>query len=295
MRQLDKMDNYTDKKFVLNHLPKRQQNSNKATFGKILNIAGSRNYKGAAYLSSASALRAGAGYVTLASTDEVCNSVAAMQPEITFLELNKTENGSISNNNKIENLYEYDVISIGCGISQNPDTKAFLFNLLKKVNTTQKIILDADGINIIASFKGEISLKNVILTPHPKELSRLLNVKLEEVVDNREKYARITSQTYECITLLKGHNTLITDGEKMYVNPTGNSALAKAGTGDVLTGVIAGFTAQRMSGFDAAIAGAYVHGLAGELASNDLTEYSVLASDVIEYLPFALNQVLSYE
>ena len=122
-----------------------------------------------------------------------------------------------------------------------------------------------------------------------------MNVKLEEVVDNREKYARITSQTYECITLLKGHNTLITDGEKMYVNPTGNSALAKAGTGDVLTGVIAGFTAQRMSGFDAAIAGAYVHGLAGELASNDLTEYSVLASDVIEYLPFALNQVLSYE
>ena len=289
------MDNYTDKKFVLNHLPKRQQNSNKATFGKILNIAGSRNYKGAAYLSSASALRAGGGYVTLASTDEVCNSVAAMQPEITFLELNKTENGSISNDNKIENLYEYDVISIGCGISQNSDTKAFLFNLLKKVNTTQKIILDADGINIIASFKGEISLKNVILTPHPKELSRLLNVKLEEVVDNREKYARITSQTYECITLLKGHNTLITDGEKMYVNPTGNSALAKAGTGDVLTGIIAGFTAQRMNGFDAAIAGAYIHGLAGELASNDLTEYSVLASDVIEYLPFALNQVLSYE
>ena len=289
------MDNYTDKKFIFNILPKRPQNSNKSTFGKILNIAGSKNYIGAAYLSSAAALRSGAGYLTLASVQDVTNSVASMIPEVTFYILNSNEFGSISSNNKIDNLYEYDVLSLGCGITQNPQTKSFLLDLLSKVNSSQKVILDADAINIIASCKGEVSLKNFILTPHPKELARLLNVKLEDIVDNREKYARITSQTFECITVLKGHNTLITDGEKMYINPTGNSSLAKAGTGDVLTGIIAAFAAQRLSAFNAAILGAYIHGLSAEIVSSDFSEYSVLASDVIDYLPFAFNQILSYE
>ncbi len=289
------MDNFTDKKFIFNHLPKRPQNSNKATFGKVLNIAGSMNYRGAAYLSSAAILRCGAGYVTLASIDKICSSVSSMLPEITFYTLNKTAEGTISSDNKIENLYEYDVISLGCGITQNPQTKTFLLELLSKVNQNQKVILDADAINIISTCKGDVSLKNVVLTPHPKELARLLNVKLEDIIDNREKYARITSQTFECITLLKGKNTIITDGEKMYVNPTGNSALAKAGTGDVLTGIITGLSAQKLSNFDSAILGAYIHGLAGEIAAAELSEYCVMASDVIEYLPFAFNQVLSYE
>ena len=112
------------------------------------------------------------------------------------------------------------------------------------------------------------------------------------LANNREKYARITSQTYECITVLKGHHSIVTNGETILINMTGSSALAKAGTGDVLTGLIAGLLAQRMKPFEAAILGTYIHGLAGDFAAKDLTKYSVLASDVIEYFPLAINSIL---
>ncbi len=287
------MDNVVDKKFIFSKMPKRQQNSNKSSFGRILNIAGSKKYKGSAYLSSASALKTGAGYVTLASVDCVCESVSAMLPEVAFYPLNSTQDGSISND-KIDDLYKHDVISAGCGITQNPNTKDFLVKLLNSVNPSQKIVLDADGINIVSCCKDEVSLKNVVITPHPKELARFLNVEPEEIINNREKYARIASQAYGCITLLKGHNTVITNGDEVYINPTGNSSLAKAGTGDVLTGIIAGFMAQKVNSMDAAILGAYVHGLSAQIISEKMTQYCVLASDVIEYLPSAFTQILSY-
>ena len=136
------------------------------------------------------------------------------------------------------------------------------------------------------------SIKNSIFTPHPKELSRLLNVSLEEILNNREKYARITSQKFDCITVLKGKDTIVTDGDEIYVNTTGNSALAKAGSGDVLTGIISGLLSQHVSCLNAAIIGVYLHGLAGDLASEDLSVYSVLASDVIDYIPFAIKEIL---
>ena len=110
-----------------------------------------------------------------------------------------------------------------------------------------------------------------------------------------EKYARIMSQTHECITVLKGKNTIVTDGEKIYINTTGNSALAKAGTGDVLTGIISGLLAQKLKPIDAAIVGVYIHGFAGDIASSVLSEYSVMASDVINYLPFAIKKIIAEE
>lgn len=286
------MVNYIDKKSVKGLLPDRPEDSNKGTFGKVLNIAGSKNLIGAAFLSSKSALKIGAGYVTLACPQSIIQTIATMLPEVTFNPLDETDIGSISKNNEIKELYQYNVISIGCGITTNKETKAFMFNVLNKLNKTQKVVIDADGINILANHKGEISLKNAIITPHPKELSRLLNVPLEEIVTNREKYARITSQTYECITVLKGHNTIVTNGEAILYNKSGSSALAKAGTGDVLTGIIAGLLAQKMKPFEAAILGVFLHGLAGDYAKDELTKYSVLASDIIKYLPYAINEIL---
>ncbi len=282
-----------NKKLVYGKLPSRPEDSNKSTFGRVLNIAGSSNYSGAAYLSSIAALKIGAGYLRLACPEVIIPIIASMTPEITFEPLVSSKAGVIAANNKIKDLSDYDVISFGCGISTDNETRKFLFEFLKELNTRQKVVIDADGINIFANHKGEISLKNMIITPHPKELSRLLNVSTEEIIDNREKYARITSQTYECITVLKGHKTIVTDGEKIYINNSGNSALAKAGSGDVLTGFISGLLAQKMLPVDAAVMGVFLHGLAGDIASEDFTKYSVLASDIIDYLPFAIKELIA--
>lgn len=287
------MVKYIDNKYAFGRLPKRPEESNKATFGRVLNIAGSTRYIGAAFLSSISSLKVGAGYITLACPKEIIPIIVQMSPELTFLGLNTTIDGVISSNNQIDDLYNYNVISVGCGITTSDETRKFIFNILNSLNKTQKVVIDADGINVLANHKGEISLKNTIITPHPKELSRLLNVTVEEINENREKYARITSQTFECITVLKGHNSIVTNGDKIFINKSGSSALAKAGTGDVLTGIISGLLAQKLSPLDAAILGTYLHGLSGDIASNDLTKYSVMATDVIKYLPLALKEILS--
>ena len=284
-----------EKKLVVSLLPERHDNSNKSSFGKVLNIAGSFAYSGSAFLSSKSALKVGAGYVTLACPNEIIQRIAPVLPEVTYLPLESDKNGAISGDNQIEDLYNYDVVSVGCGLSTGIGVQSFVLNLLPKINSRQRLLIDADGINILGMHKGEFSVKNAVITPHPKELSRLLNVSVAEIVDNREKYARITYQTFECITVLKVHKTIVTNGEKIFVNTTGNSALAKAGTGDVLSGIISGFLAQKMSPLDASILGVYLHGLAGDIASDDYSQYSVLASDVIDYLPFAFNEILMSE
>ncbi len=289
------MVKYIDKKLACELLPLRDENSNKGSFYKILNIAGSVNYSGAAYLSSISALRAGGGFLALASVSEIISRIAPNMPEVVYIPLNSNSNGVISSDNKITELNDYSVISIGCGITTDNDSKKFTLDILSQINENQNIVIDADAINNIASSGMRLSFKNAIITPHPKELSRLLNVSLDDILENREKYARIASQTYECITVLKGHNTIVTDGEEIYINTTGNSALAKAGSGDVLTGIISGLLSQKLTRLNAALLGVYLHGLSGDIASEDLTKYCVLASDVIDYIPFAFNEILNME
>ncbi len=289
------MANQIDAKLVSKYLPIRDENSNKGSFGKVLNISGSNYFSGAAYLSSKAALRVGAGYVILACPDTIISRISPALPELVYYPLKANSYGSISSDNVIENLYSYDVISIGCGLTTSSETQEFVMKIIKEFNKHQKVVIDADAINILSMHKGELSIKNSIITPHPKELARLLNVDLSDVIDNREKYARISAQTYGCITVLKGHNTIVTDGEKIFVNTTGNSALAKAGTGDVLTGIIAGFLSQKVSPFKAAMLSVFLHGLAGDMLSEDYTKYSVLASDVIDYIPFAINEIMDIE
>lgn len=288
------MHKNTDRLYVSDRLPERSENSHKGDFGRILNIAGSVNYPGAAYLSSISALKTGAGYLTLAAPKEIIPITASMAPEITFMPL-KSQNGAVSAENNIENLEKYDVLSIGCGLTNTEETQKFVLNLLKTRNPEQKLILDADGINILAASQEIIPLKNAVITPHPKELSRLLKIDAEEIITNREKYAAEAAEKYECITVLKGHNSIITDGINVFINQTGSSALAKAGSGDVLTGIISGLAAQKLSLLEAAVSGAYLHGLSGDIAAKDLAEYCVLASDIIKYLPEALKQTAGIE
>ena len=262
-------------------LPKREENSNKGSFGKILNISGSEYMSGASYLSTISALKIGAGYVVLASDEKVLNIVANLAPEVVLAPIKDIE----------KLLNEASVVLIGCGLSTSNKAKK-VFKTTINNRKDLPTVIDADGLNILAKLDCKLD-KNVILTPHPKEASRLLKCELEEVLNSLEESAKKISKKYNCITVLKSHRTIVTDGELIYKNTTGNSALAKAGSGDVLAGIISGLLAQKMTPFEASVLGVYLHGLAGDLAKNDLTEYGVLASDTIRYIPNAIKSILN--
>lgn len=259
-------------------LPERNQNSHKGTFGKVLNIAGSKYMPGAAYLSSVSALKVGCGYCFLASEEDVIKAVAAQTQNIVFVPLKDIT----------KQLKTSNVLAIGCGLSTSKNAIK-TFNIALKHIHEIPVIIDADGLNILSKVKIKLP-KNLILTPHPAEAARLLQNTTEEVLLNFEKSAIEISKKYNCTTVLKSHNTVVcSPNGEIYINKTGNSALAKAGSGDVLTGIIAGLLAQKMNTFEAAKLGVYLHGLCGELASKELTEYCVMANDLINYIPAAIK------
>lgn len=272
-------------------MPKRSQDSHKGTFGKILNIAGSKNYQGAACLSSLSALKIGAGYVTLACPEEIVNNIASFSPDITFLPL---KSSPLKNTEIIaQSLDKFDVISIGSGLGTEKRTILFVEKVLSFLNSTSKpVVIDADGLNAISAARIAKLPPNTIITPHEVEMARLLGVNVKDVSRNRILSAHEASEKFNCVTVLKGPRTIICDEKShIIINKTGNSALAKAGTGDVLTGIISGLLAQGCTPFDAAVFGVYLHGKSGELASRRLTQYSVLASDLLEFIPQAIKRL----
>jgi len=285
------------KEIITKLLPKRMQNSHKGTYGHVLNIAGSCQYQGAAFLSSISSLRVGAGYCMLASCSDVVTNVASITPDVTFLDLGQSGYGTIPKDSAkfINAIANYDVVSIGCGLSQVGGVEEFVLNFLKKNKTSYTpIVIDADALNIISKNKNCSFPLNSIITPHPMELSRLLDVEVKEIQQNRAKWAWHACKELDTIVLLKGHETVIAvPGGKVFINHTGNSSLAKAGSGDVLTGMIAGFCAQGIKLEEAACCAVYIHGIASEIASKSMTEYCVLASDLIKYIPLAMRAVLS--
>ena len=285
------------KEIILKLFPKRIQNSHKGTYGHVLNIAGSSQYQGAAYLSSISSLRTGAGYCMLASCSDVVNNIAAMTPDLTFLDLGESNYGTIPKDalKYLLSVANYDVASIGCGLGQAGGVNELIISFLKKNRTSYTpFIIDADAINVCAASKYFNFPMNSIITPHPLELSRLLGVDVKEIQQNRARWAWEACKELDCIVLLKGHETIVAvPGGKIFLNHTGNSALAKAGSGDVLTGMIAGFCAQGLNLESAACCAVFLHGIAGEIASKSLSEYSVLASDLIRYIPLAIKAILN--
>ncbi len=265
-------------------MPERIQESHKGTFGRVLNISGSEFMTGAPYLSSIAALRTGCGYLVLCAPKIVIDALSTQSPDIVFAAINKM----------IEQLETADVVLVGCGLSTTGEAKK-TFNLL--INNIQKntpLLIDADGLNLLAQTQTNVQLPhNTILTPHPKEASRLLNVSVDEILRDIEYYAKEISKKYKCITVLKGHNTIVCSKNlEIYVNHTGNSSLAKAGSGDVLSGIIAGLLAQKCEPYYAAKLGVYLHGLCGDIAKNDLSEYGVLASDLLRYIPTAIKTLI---
>ncbi len=260
-------------------LPERAQNSHKGTFGKVLNIAGSKYMPGAALLSSLAALKSGCGYCFLASEESVIKAVSAQTQNIVFVPLKDIK----------KQLKTADVVAIGCGLTTSRKAKRIFKTVIEHAGDKPAII-DADGLNILSNMNIKLS-KNLIITPHPKEAARLLNTTSSNVLSDLETSAKKLSQKYKCVTVLKSHNTIVSSPNcEIYINNTGNSSLAKAGSGDVLTGIIAGLTAQKMNLYDAAKAAVYLHGLCGETASKKLTEYCVLANDLINFIPEVFSQ-----
>ena len=280
-------------KSTLKYFPKRPQDSHKGIFGHILNISGSKNYTGASILSSLAALKVGAGYVTLATVSDAANVIHSYTPDIPTFPLKEAPDGTISkkNTNSVINLSKnFDIISIGSGLGLNIDIVEFVSRFIKE--NQKPIVIDADALNAIAQSDIEKIGGESIITPHPKELSRLINVPVEIIQSNREYYAVETAKSLETTVVLKGHNTIVTDGKSVYTNETGCSALAKAGSGDVLTGMITGLFAQIKNPLYSAILGVYLHGQTGDIAAENLTEYSVLASDLLSYIPLAIKKIL---
>lgn len=271
-----------NKEHFKNLLPKRPENSHKGTFGHVLNVAGSEFYTGAAYLSSISALKVGCGLVTLASVATVRSTVATLCPDLIFESVEK-----------LKNVDKYQAVSIGCGLSQEAKAVKIFKDAIKILNKSDiPVVIDADGLNILSKFNINLP-KNLILTPHPKEMARLLDVKVEDILSEPEVWAKKCCEKYNCTTVLKLHKTIVADTSGIfYVNSTGNSALSHGGSGDILCGMISGFMVQGVKIFDACCLAVYLHGLAGELASKDLTEYSTLASDLINYIPKAIKTIM---
>lgn len=270
--------------YKLPNLPERIENSNKGTYGKILNVSGSEYMTGAAILSSISALKVGAGYVELASHPNTLKAAAYIAPEIVLAPVEKIS----------QLIPQSTILTIGCGLSQSDEAVDIFINTIKLAKKHNiKTVIDADGLNILS--KNHIDIpKESILTPHPKEASRLLDTSLENVLSNMELAAKEITDKYNCITVLKSHRTIVTNqNHTIYKNTSGNSALAKAGSGDVLAGIISGLLAQNMDSFDAACLGVYLHGLSGDIAKNDLTAYGVLASDTIRYIPLAIKEYIN--
>lgn len=274
-------------------LPVRPRSSNKGTFGKLLNIAGCDKYIGAALLSSKAALRCGTGLVALASTEKVIPIAAGYIPECVFIALPADEEGfpvEASAEMLAPTLNNFSAVSMGCGMGNGKSTKKIAEFLLK--NGKAPLILDADGINSISDNINVLKDKSrpVILTPHPAEFGRLTGLTAAEVQSDRLNLARSFAAEYDAVLLLKGADTVIAapDG-RVRINTTGGTALAKAGCGDVLTGIIGGLAAQGVEPFTAAVLGAYLHGEAADFLVREQAAASVLAGEVADALGKVIN------
>ncbi len=279
-------------------LPKRPFGANKGNFGKVLVVAGSVNYIGAAYLACSGAIRVGAGLVTLATAASLQPILASKLTEVTYLPLPESSQGIISLQAARlihQELSDYDVLLLGCGLGQNQSTIRFIKSILlgEKV-MLPLLVLDADALNTLAKTPRwwQQLADNAILTPHPGEMARLAEVSVEEVQSDRVAIAKKVALEWHKTIVLKGAYTVVVTPEgRPRISPIANPGLASAGTGDVLAGVIAGLAAQGLTLVDAAACGVYLHGEAGEMVKERLGDAGMVASDLLPMLPLVIKQL----
>lgn len=286
-----------EKRDVKKLFPKRVSNSHKHSVGKIFIIAGSKGMMGAAFLCSQSAMRSGAGQVILGIPDSEYSIIAKRTVEVMPLGLPATKQGTVSSKaiEEIEKRIEWaDVILLGCGLSLNGETQQLIREIIKK--TEKPIVIDADGLNALV---GNLDLlkkrrsKNIILTPHRGEFSRLTGISSKEIEKDKYSIAANFAKKYNLTLVLKGAPTItaVRSG-KILVNSTGNAGMSTAGSGDVLAGIIASLIGQGNSSADAAVNGVFVHGKAGDISADKNGMHSMIASDLIKNLPNAITSIV---
>jgi len=279
---------------IIERIPKlnpRAVDAHKGDFGKVRIIAGSVGMSGAAALAGRSALRGGAGLVRVATPKSILPIVASIEPSFTTISLAEDSAGRISAkaiSTIVDAVGENDVLAFGPGIGISQGLRTILEMLLEQEHLP--LVVDADGLNNLSRIKDwPTKLKaNLILTPHPGEIKRLWSsVFREQLPFDRQQQAGQLAQRTKSIVVLKGAGTVISDGEKVYINQTGNAGMATAGSGDVLTGVITALIGQGLTNFDAGVLGVYIHGLAGDIAAEKTGQVSLMATDIIDSLPAA--------
>jgi NAD(P)H-hydrate epimerase len=278
-------------------LPLRPAEGHKGTFGKVLIAGGSRGFSGAPVLAGRAALRSGAGLVRVAIPASVQPVVAAMEPCYTTVALKDDANGQMAPEAAVvlaKMLAGNDVVAFGPGAGTGAGVQDTLLSLLAVEGL--KLVIDADGLNVLSQCGGTggwlgKNKADVILTPHPGEMQRLWpGVFREPMPEDRQNCAAKFAKKTKCVVVLKGAGTVVTDGERVYVNTTGNPGMATAGAGDVLTGVIAALCGQGLAPFDAAVLGVYVHGRAGDMATSAIGQISLIATDIVDNLKNAFRE-----
>jgi ADP-dependent NAD(P)H-hydrate dehydratase / NAD(P)H-hydrate epimerase len=272
-------------------LPARVADSNKGTYGRVLIIGGSRGKTGAAAMAGQAALRSGAGLVTVATAESVLPMIATTMPELMTHALAETSSGTIANQSVASITKDKTVVAIGPGLTAIiAETNEFVRRVVAECRS--QLVIDADGLNALVGFVGD--LRGAVLTPHPGEMARLIEKNVEYVNANRVDVASGFATRWNAYVVLKGHRTIVAapDGN-VYVNPTGNPGMATGGTGDILTGMIAGILAQEHLGpfVERLCLAVYLHGLAGDLAAEEVGEESLVATDLLKFLPKAWETV----
>ena len=279
---------------IKSYFQKRDPNSHKGNYGHVLVLAGSSGKEGAAGLTALAVLRSGAGLCTLALPK---SSQKVMHPmEVMTVPLPETSNGSLSIHAKksiLDLLNDKSVVAIGPGISTDPETVTLIREILPKIRCP--LVLDAEALNALSFHKDLLQklLPETVLTPHPKEMSRLIGISTEEIQKNRLQITSMFSCDNSLTLVLKGSPSLIgfSDGS-IVINPTGNPGMATGGSGDVLTGIIAGLIAQGLSSPEASIAGTYIHGQTGDHFANSESQTTLIAGDLLRCLPETLKRII---
>jgi len=267
-------------------LPPRRPQTHKGDYGRVFVLAGSEGMQGAAVLCCRGALRTGAGLVYLGTETRAIDLITFTTPEVISVNANFLWDFA-------DRAEKMDVIAVGPGLGNRKNLGRALLKRLSRNHFKGVVILDADGLNAFendVATLGRLGL-NLIATPHPGEMARLAKQSVETVQKDRTRSAVEAARKWHCLVVLKGHKTVIADREgNKYINNSGNPGMATAATGDVLTGMIAGLAAQGKTAWEAATVGVYLHGLAGDLAAREKGEQSLIASDLVEQIPYAIQK-----
>jgi NAD(P)H-hydrate epimerase len=275
-------------------LAPRAADSNKGMYGTVLAVGGSYGMSGAAVLMGSAALRGGAGLVRVATPELILPIVAAANPCYTTIPLPHDDHGRLSLSalgRILAEAKEVDVVAMGPGIGRGGELPELVGQFVEQVPVP--LVLDADGLNAVAGQVERLRRHGapLVITPHPGEFARLVRKDTKAVQSQRIELAAAFAQEHNCVVVLKGFGTVVTDGSRIYRNATGNPGMSTGGTGDILTGLIAALIGQGLEPFAAAQLGVHLHGLAGDLARQELGEVAMIATDLLDYLAKAFQEI----